>query len=226
MEELMQSSRRNGLVLDGRPLLYKFQVGSRDAVPAGIKEVVRQSDREIDKRHADEARAMGDDRAAVQGRVRPGRVDTGEAIYQNEPGVHIASVRSLLALRRYGLVDIHFYMKPGFGKHGRDTAMIVMRLEVAGERIKLPYATIEGLRRLARENRWTLNIWENFDNATINFTRRTQEKAIQMLVMRDGCLRLVEIDENDPRLLEREEDALVGQELLDEVAEIRATANL
>lgn len=217
------SNPGQGLELRGQSLLYKFFIGNRNSVPAGIREISRESDRKVDQRHAGEAVAEGNARGAIEGLVRPGRVDTGVAIYQNEQATHIASVRSLLALRGYRVVDCHYYVKPGFGRNPRDTAVIVLSLSQRGEGIELSKETLSGLRKLARENRWTTHVWDNGSErpSTINFTSRTQVRPEKMMVMRDGFLRLVPVEGNDAWVIEREEDSRIALDLLDQLERLK-----
>lgn len=216
------SNPGQGLELRGQDLLYKFFVGNRNAVPEGIREIGRESDRKVDQRHAQAAVAEGNARGAVEGLVRPGRVDTGVAVYQQEQATHVASVRSLLALRGYKVVDCHYYVKPGYGRNPRDTAVIVLSLSQQGEAKELSKEILSGLRKLARENRWTTHVWDNGERpSTINFTSRTQVRPEKMVVMREGFLRLVPVEGNDAWVIERDEDSRIARELLDQLEHLK-----
>lgn len=218
-----QSCPALGLELYGQPILYKFFLSKQELVPEGIRTVERDNDRAVDRRHAEEAKAEGRSHDGMEGRVRPGRVDTGSAIYPNQASVRIGSIRSLLALQGYRVTDCHFYLKPGFGK-GKDQYVIVLSLQVGGKSTTLSKETIEGLRRLARENTWTLNVWDNGNDrpSTINFTaRQPNGRSERMLAIRDGFLKLTDLNGVDPYEMERAEDARISDEILNSLEAVR-----
>jgi hypothetical protein len=205
-----------GLRLDPKkPVLFKIFLNKRELVPAGISEKRRQSDKEMDRQHAEEAIARGDNRAAVDGRVRPGRVDTGNAVYQNVPAVQIGSIRSLLALKGYRLGDVHWFEKLGHGKHAKTQYVIVMYLATDCQPIELPPEALEGLRKLCREAPYTANVWDNENIQTLNFTsRQVGLKPKAKIVSRDGYIRILDLDsEQDVGEMEREEELMSAQEI-------------
>lgn len=199
-----------GLHFYGQDLLYKFFVRSRADVPAGIHEANRQSEKALDQRRANEAKEEGRGRDGMVGRIRPSRVDTGNPVYQNEANVQIGSIRSLLALRGYRVADCHWYRQQN-GQH-----VIVLSLKQGGDSVTLAPETIEGLRKLARESTWKVNIWDNYQNrpSTLNFTDRKEGGNPQrMLVIRDGFLKLTDLDATDPYEMERAEDERMSDEI-------------
>ena len=206
-----------------RPILYKFFVNKRELVPAGLHETTRDSDKKVDQQHAEKAIAAGDAHSAMQGRVRPGRVDTGVAVYQNAISTQIGSIRSLLAPKGYRLGDAHFYKKSGFGKYAKDQWVIVLYLSTEVlESIMLSSATVEGLRKLARESTWTANIWDNLDTQTLNFTnRQAGQKAKGTLVLREGFLKLLDLEGEDVSEVERTEELTSAAEIERLIAEFQ-----
>lgn len=194
-------------------ILYKFTVGSRSQIPTDIREISRPSDKKMDQKHANEAKQAGLYREATDGLVRPGRVDTGIAVYQNVERVRIGSIRSLLALEGFALVDVHFFQKPG-----SEQCVIVMLLSQEGEPMKLLHRTIEALRKLARENVWKFHGWDNSNlgkPATLNFTSKQQGNPECMLVVRNGFLQVTDLEGVNAVDLEASEDRKMGRNLVE-----------
>jgi hypothetical protein len=215
MNTAKQSSHLHGLSIRGQDILYKFFVANRSVVPEGLREVSTTADKARDQKNADIAKSEGNGKLAVEGRVRPGRVDTGKAIYQNVERVKIASVRSLLARKGYRLTDAHFYQKIG-----QESCVIVLNLSTKGEAVKLSRKTMDALRAMSRDLSWKTNVWDNGDErpSTVNFTNSSSRQPGQMLVVRDDFLRLVDLDGFDPVSFEADEDRRVAEELLEELA--------
>jgi hypothetical protein len=211
--EGLPSSHARGLKLDAtKALLYKITVNNRDLVPVGIPEKKREATRVLDQRHADAAIAAGKPELAVADRVRPDRKDTGGAIYQNIDRVGIGSIRSLLALKGYVITNVHYFPQ-------RDKFVIVLSLAVGGTPIMLAPETIEGLRKLARENSWTANFWDNDSTQTFNFTRRAAGALPQVVTLfRNGYVMLVDAEGESATTIETRED-------LRNAAEISQLAN-
>jgi hypothetical protein len=212
-----------GLKLDpAKPILFKIFLNKHELVPAGIPEKKRASDKEMDRQHAEEAIARGDSRAAVDGRVRPGRVDTGNAVYQNVPAVQIGSIRSLLALKGYRLGDVHWFEKKGFGKHPRTQYVIVMYLAANCEPIVLPPEVLEGLRELCRGAPYTADVWDNRDTQTLNFrSRQVGLKPQATILSRDGYIRIVDLyNDRDVAEIEREEELAATDDIVEMLKDV------
>lgn len=210
-----KSSRLEGLAIRGQDILFKLFLPKGQAVPDGVRHASQIPEAERDRRNAKNAKAEGRGREAMVGRVRPGRVDTGTPVYQNEPNIQIASLRSLLAREGYRLSDVHHFV------NDRDQSVIVMRLSTEEEAMKLPRKTMDALRAIVRENIWTGNIWDNGDErpSTANFTSPRRGEASRMIVVRDDFVRLVDLDGNNVRDLESAEDLRIARNLLAELTE-------
>lgn len=206
-----------GLKLDpGKPLLFKFYLNRLELVPPGLKEIHRPPNVEMDHRQAEKAIARGDERSAMDGRVRPSRKDTGNPVYQNVERVQIGSLRSLLALRGYKLEFPHFFKQSGYGKNPRDQWVVVLGLDANREESEpLSQNTLEGLRALARESVYTADVWDNHDKQTLNFRKRQpDQKPLTKIVQRDGYIRLLDaIEGQDAAELERQEDLASIEEI-------------
>jgi len=173
---------------DEEHILFKITLSNKSLVPAGIREIERESDKVIDRRNADKAIAAGNARVATVGRVRPGRVDTGKPIFQNVERVRVSLVRGILARKGFRLADAHFFVRND-GK-----AVLVLSLMKGRDTLELPRATVEAIRAMARDNVWTADMWENVDNATLNFRARQQGSAKQSITVDDDMLMMVDGD--------------------------------
>ncbi len=220
-----RSNRKDGLDLNASPIiLYKFYVRDRTLVPPGLREGQPRSNWQTDRQHAEEAEAAGLGNLAIDGRVRPGRTDTGKAVYQNENRVQIGSVRALLAREGYYLVDACFFEKPSKGVRPSDfvISLTLSSLERDSAR-KLPRPTMDALRKLARENTWTAHVWDNTNlgnPATVNFTSRQQGKPSGMLVVRGNFLQLVNSDGENAAVVEQREEREIARELIEAFEEL------
>lgn len=213
-----QSCPALGLDLEASTtIIYKFFVRERSLIPSGLREGSKRSNQAADRKHAEEAVAAGQERAAMDSRVRPGRVDTGMAVYQNAERVRIGSVRSLLAREGFWLSDAYFFEKQARGNRPTDYVIVLVLSTENEEAMKLTRATMEGLRKLARENVWTTHVWDNSNlgnPSTANFTGRQQGKPSHELVVRDGFLRLETPEGKNAYEVETQEDAQIADELL------------
>ena len=218
------SSLALGLRLDpNKVLLYKFYLNRRDLVPAGIREIPRPSNKAMDDAHAQEAIARGDEHAAMDSILRPGRRDTGKAIYQNAKYTQIGSIRSMLAPKSYRLTDVHFFEQKGYGKKPRDQWIVVAALDTQGDSFRLSPETVDGLRKLALESTYTANVFDNFKDQTLNFTERQPgQKPKAKLVVRKGFLQILDLEEGkDVASIEREEDLMSAKEIEDLLASFK-----
>jgi hypothetical protein len=203
-----------------RVLIYKFFVRDRSLVPQGLREGARQSNRTVDRQHAEVARAAGQANVAEVDRIRPNRVDTGMPVYQHEQRVHIGSVRSLLAHKGFWLADAYFFEKPAQRDKPADFVIVLVLSMDNEEAMRIPRATMEGLRRLARENIWTAHVWDNSNlgnPSTVNFTSRQQGNPKHTLVVRADFLQLVTSDGENAAVVEDREDQRVAQDLLNDL---------
>lgn len=173
-----------------KSVLVKFMVKDRSLVPAGLRDVSRPSDKVMDKIHAEEVVKAGEPRLAMEGRVRPGRVDTGKPIYQNEEHVRAGFIRQGLVNNGLRLTDAHFFVKRA-GKGGDQYVIVLSYNRSWGDLPVLSEETLEGIRRLVREFNYTAHVWDNpGGNATVNFTARQTGAFAQTLIVRDGVLTL------------------------------------
>ena len=169
-------------------ILVKFYFTNEKQIPEGIPEKHRQSDQAVDDRHAMAAELNGRKDLAVVGRVREGRVDSGEHFVDNVHNVHAGCLTRGLSNLSYTLTDCHYYWHAAKGKF-----VVVLKLTTkADESIVMPISngTIEQRRALARTCWSWCHGWVNMDGVvTLNFGGRMPDgKAHHAIVVREHQL--------------------------------------
>jgi hypothetical protein len=174
-------------------VLVKFTVRSRDKVPTGIPERIRGDEGNIDSFHAAEATAQGKENLAAVSRVRDGRIDTGEPVYQGARNVLVDTLRMELLDHGFGLASLHYFVKKD--KWDKESFVIVADYRTGGQLSKIPKEIIQALRELADPVTWTVHIWDNsklsYEDGrqkplTINMVARSEDAPTVNEVSIDG----------------------------------------
>jgi hypothetical protein len=165
-------------------VLVKFSFTNRDHIPAGIPEMPRLSDNEMDGKHQIEAIDAGlvkpgeGGGIAKVGRHRDGRVDTGEPIAQNVQTAYPAVILHGLPENGLLLRDVHWY-KHDRGDDKRPKFVVVCAFERGQPGMAVSIGLAAALTRLAHEALWHCHIWKNpsktesgMPEATVNFVVR------------------------------------------------------
>lgn len=126
------------------------------------------------------------------GRIRLGRVDTGELIFGNEPMASAELVRRGLTNAGFRLVDAHWFEK--VMPAGRPTKYVVNLTYVKGATIaQHDRETTEAMRALA-STAWFCHVWLNPGGVvTANFVGLQDGSAKQELVVRNKMLTMVAV---------------------------------
>lgn len=177
-------------------VLVKFTVNRLDLVPPGIPERLRGDEGTIDGFHAQAAIEQDAIELADVGRVRDGRVDTGQAIVQDAKNVIVDMLRIGLANNGFALVSLHYHKAE---KHGKTKFVITADYKRGKNSLALSDKTTQALRQLAGPTTWTAHIWDNSalcypdgnqKPATINMVGMSSDLAKLDMVTRDGKLML------------------------------------
>lgn len=187
--------------VDGAPdrVLVKYFFTNERHIPAGIPEKGRASDEEMDQRHAVFAIVKGMVDKASVGRIRPGRVDTGQHIFDKLENVQVATLRRGFTNAGYVLVDAHWFWNPPKGQGQQSKAVVCLtfgRVDDVSQVPDLPRRTLEALRELARTTWQFCHVWNNPNGvATVNLVGRRWDDRNQCyqpprhaLVVRDRTL--------------------------------------
>jgi len=197
--------------LDGiKRILVKFFFTNADLVPPGIRQQKRLSDAEMDEIHAKQNPEKGQ-----KGRVRFGRVDTGEHFIDNLQSVGASILPVQLAKAGYGAVDIHTFIKEGRPKKNKQGGYsqsqkkhVVsvtfqkgsgseMGLGLSEDQNKVLVSLFNG-----GETSWVCHGYKNrgAENMTLNFMNIKRENPRLTLATTDrGKIMVIE---NDPSIVE------------------------
>ena len=195
--------------VDGAPdrVLVKFFFTNPKHIPTGIPERGRDTDAAMDTAHAMWAKVHEMAELAKQGRIRPGRVDTGTQVIKNLPDVQVATLRRGFANSGYVLSSAHWYVNPAKEQGKQPKAVVCLtfsRVAHVNEVPDLPRKTLDALRELAKTTWQFCHVYNNPDGcATVNLMGRRWDDKNQCyfaprnaLVVRDGQLRAIEVAES------------------------------
>ena len=148
----------------------KFNFTNLNRVPQGIKERPRHLDKFIDRQHAQGATQHGKAELGEIGRLRPGRVDTGNQVVNNLPNVQVALIRKGLAATGLLLADAYYQNHRQQGRADKWVVNLVFRTSDQVEQIKpLDRAALDGARALANTTWSYCHVFANPDGtATVN----------------------------------------------------------
>lgn len=126
------------------------------------------------------------------GRVRPGRVDTGTQIFNNEPNTGAGFILGELAAAGLNLSsEPHWFEQK---REGKTTKYVVVLSFSRSEPMKLEPKTFGALTELTHTS-WFCHVWLNPNGvATANFVGIQQGEPKQNLSIEDGELTLVTAD--------------------------------
>ncbi len=162
--------------LDGREVLVKFMFFDRQYLPAGLREVVRASDKKMDERHAAD---VGYQAEGAVGRHRNGRVDTGEPVIKRLHRTSPFFLMNGLEEVDYVLTDAHYFRKENRDEMGRPRPqyVIVLNYKKGGKRFTLTPELEDSLLGFFEGAAWSLDVWKNSDPKphTINFIKPTPQ---------------------------------------------------
>lgn len=186
--------------VDGAPdrVLVKFYFCNRKHIPDGIPERERDTDRQVDEEHATWAIIHQMAEKAMVGRVRRGRVDTGEHIVDNLGDAQVATLRRGFTNAHYLLADAHWFEAPAKEK-GRQPKFVVCltfsRVDIDinnGHIPELPRRTLNALRELANSTWQFCHVWNNPDGvATINCVGRRWNEKFQTYYPPKNAIRVM-----------------------------------
>lgn len=182
-------------------VLVKFFFKDPDLIPAGISRVDRQPSYQLDVARQLEAFKAGQKALAISGRVRKGRVDTGEQVIKFNRPVHAAVLRRGLANNGYRLTHLHWFSidpDPAKDTKGQAEPMYVVCACLVRQlqNSEPSSAHVDALRALSNLAWNTLFVWENppGNPATINFRGLAKgQKPKAALVVRDGSVIVEEV---------------------------------
>ena len=139
---------------------------------------------------------MSQDLGAV-GRIRDGRVDTGEQVYDNVSMCAAEFIRRALTNNGFGLDDAHWYTHK---RDGRQTKFVVSLAFSASDAPITEYnrETTEAFRDLAATP-WYCHVWINPNGVlTVNFVSVQQGEPRRQVTVRNRVLGVVDVgDTND-----------------------------
>lgn len=200
-------------------LLVKFNFGEKnfDYIPAGIEWVDRPPDYQVDVIHQQDALRAGADKSVIEvGRVREGRVDTGEQVLSVNRPVQAAMLRRGLINNGFRLSHLHAFKRANTNNPRKDndprkelpTTFAMNAVYTRGiTGIETTAPITEALRQMAKLAWSNSYLWDNGPGkpATINFAGCLQfQPPKKALVVREG--RVVAIDVAAP-VTEEDEDA-------------------
>lgn len=146
--------------------LVKFYFTNSAHLPPGIPGKDRPSNDEMDAYHASIMACLGEQAKNAIGRIREGRIDTGECVIQNAPLVQVGVLRRGFAANRLRLLDAHWFEQEA-RQSGHKPKYVVcltfaeVRSVAGGEFPKLPRATEDALRVLANTTWQFCHVWDN-----------------------------------------------------------------
>lgn len=185
-------------------MLVKFFFTNQEHIPDGIPEVGRQSNHEMDAYHARMIALMGDANRATLGRLREGRVDTGDCVIENLPMAQVGLIRRGLANNGRHLILAHWHYQQPRGPNRRGKYVVSLTFAPLVEEIgvvipELPRATVVAMRTLAHTTWAYCHVWDNapVPVATINCVgRQPDAQPKHAIVVREHHIRAVTITEH------------------------------
>jgi|GEM_PF-3729231 len=161
------------------PVLVKFFLNeaSKGAVPKNLPNTPRKSDRFYDAKHSGAAIRIGKRELGETGRVRKGRVDTGEQAFDPKSMPLVCAKLPKLdgteGEKGWQLTSAHTFKKDDGNKVQH---VVVLTFELLAAPIKLEAETIAGIEALAASAWQLCNVWRNPAPATapitVNFVGR------------------------------------------------------
>lgn len=171
----------NGVSLDSvQTVLVKFFFSNQRHIPQGIKVGKLTDFHNQDDNHAINASLQGRIDLAEVGRVRPGRVDTGENVVKDLQRVQLGVIRRGLTNAGFQLSQVNsfyhehkrkFVVVLGFTKGGYYEEAAATEEERRSHAILNSPETVEALRALGRTTWQWCHVWDNSEvsqTATIN----------------------------------------------------------
>jgi len=188
--------------------MVKFFFTNQAHMPANLPERAYAGAEVVDSTHADRARFEGEHELAEVGRVREGRVDTGEAIIKDVPMTSVAELRRGLANAGYWIIGLRKFEKP---EPGRTTKWVIeIRLAKRNDGVHPPELTpeAESALRLLATDWWMFHGWDNGNRGiTLNCVMRTpgpgksgnqpKHRALHEIRIRDGSIVVLDAKQED-----------------------------
>ncbi|MDE1925206.1 MAG: hypothetical protein KGH79_03425 [Patescibacteria group bacterium] len=163
-----------------KSILVKFFFTNEKHVPRGVPNKDRAVMYLVDYNHAQKAKSQGQDELAKLGRHREGRVDTGEPVIKDLPGVQAALLKDRLTKAGFALKNLHWFKQV---KEGRTPKFVVVCEFARGtQATELPADVVEALDFLSYAARWYCHVWDNRtvgNPLTINFVGRQPDAKVQ-----------------------------------------------
>lgn len=182
-------------------LLVKFTFKRPELIPEGIPRVDRPYDYQVDVAHQVDAYNAGQAKLGRVGRIRKGRVDTGEQVIAVRRPVHAGMIRRGLASQGFSLQDLHWYSREdsGRGPKSVDPKYVVVASFVNRLQNSEPLAAhVRALRELAAMTWAQCFVWDNPNSlATINFVGKQGDgqQPKHAIVARGGKVTAIDIVE-------------------------------
>lgn len=183
-----------------KTVIAKFLFTNSKHIPAGIQEQVRLSDAKMDEVHRKNAVEAGQVSKAYKGRVRQGRVDTGEHFIDNAHQMQAGLLRRGLASVGYHLTEAHWYLKKGDPlRDTSDKFVVVLKFsDNTDESADISRQCTEGIRALANTTWGWCHGWSNPDGVvTLNFGGRQppENRPCCAVAVRDRDLQVIPVFE-------------------------------
>ena len=185
-----------------KAVLIKMSVKDKALIPLAIERRRRESDQDVDKRHAEQAAAIGKAELGEVGRERVGRVDTGVHAIDNLGPVQVALLVKGLASNGYHLTDAHCFTKvkryAGSPELKSDrTHVIVLVFTYSEDRVELLPELSEALLELRKRIWQYVHVWDNAEThgtVTVNLGGPLNEIAPKWaLVVRNRTLKAIPV---------------------------------
>lgn len=168
-----------------RTILCKFFFTNPAHIPQGVEEKDRKTNAEMDRQHTKAAYQAGHGYLAQVGRIREGRVDTGNHFIDNVHNVQPGFLTKGLANVGYHATSCHWFFKSGEGKSS-DKYVVVVELTLNGDNdaTALPEAGLNQRRALANTCWQWCHGYANPDGTiTLNFGGREPEQTAKNAVV-------------------------------------------
>lgn len=167
---------------DTHRIVVKFSFTNPTHIPPGIPQKRRESDDEMDQRHALGARLMGQESLGEVGRVREGRVDTGECVVKDLGMVQSTTIRRAFTNAGFRLSTAHWFIKKANQPGKQDKFMVALTFSnvvtTRDPEIEQTPAMVSALRDLARNIWGYCHVWSNpGGTVTMNFLHLNRNKA-------------------------------------------------
>lgn len=228
MNAVVQSSHTGTVELLGERapdrVIVKFFFTNPKHIPPGIPEKGQDPNWLRDAANATWASLHGLANESQVGRVRPGRVDTGQHILDNLPDVQLGLLRRGLNKSDYVLTDVHWFRAKAKKPGGQAKFVVCLTFcdiivlantEAGSQRYKelmkqftqeFPRPLTEALRALAKTTWQFCHVWLNPDGtSTINLVGRRWDDQNQCylpprhaLVVRERTLRAIPVEVEVP----------------------------